>query len=55
MADWYVERADSMRAGGVDLDQDEFDAELREVLRARVLPEFIDAEIRRIMQAVFRA
>ena len=49
MADWY------MRDDGAGVIQDKRDAELRRALRERVLPEFIDLEFERVMQAVFGA
>jgi hypothetical protein len=49
MADWY------MRDDGAGVIQDKRDAELRRALRDRVLPEFIDLEFERVMQAVFGA
>ena len=49
MADWY------MRDDGAGVISHERDAELRRALRDRALPEFIDLEFERIMQAVFGA
>jgi hypothetical protein len=38
---------------GIEVHQEELDAGLRQVLRERLLPEFIEHEFERIMRAVF--
>jgi hypothetical protein len=55
-ADWYVNRAaDDIREGGeIELDRGKLDASLREALRERCLPEHVETEFTRIMDAVFR-
>ncbi len=53
LARWYEDRADALRHDGIEVDQEELDAGLRQVLRERVLPEFIEYEFERIMRAVF--
>ena len=40
--------------GGIELDRGKLDAGLREALRERCLPEHVETEFTRIMDAVFR-
>ena len=55
-AAWYVDRAaDRLHEdGGIELDRGKLDAGLREALRERCLPEHVETEFTRIMDAVFR-
>ena len=55
-ADWYVDQAadDIREGGGIELDRGKLDASLREALRERCLPEHVETEFARIMDAVFR-
>jgi hypothetical protein len=55
-ADWYVDQAadDIREGGGIELDRGKLDASLREALRERCLPEHVETEFTRIMDAVFR-
>jgi hypothetical protein len=54
LARWYQDRFDSLRDGGIDgVDTRELDGELWQLLRKRTLPEHIDIEFERVMQAVF--
>ena len=48
----YLEQAD---AQGDGLDQAALDADLRQALRERVLPEHVETELERVMQGVFPA
>ena len=54
-ADWYVDQAaDRLReGGGIELDRGSLDASLREALRERCLPEHVETEFARVMEAVF--
>jgi hypothetical protein len=54
LAHWYEEEADRRR-GGITIDQDALDRDLRRLLAERgVFPEFIAVEFERVMQVVFR-
>jgi hypothetical protein len=53
LANSYKERCDAQRKGGAEVDQEELDAGLRQVLAEMVLPEHVDVEFERVMQAVF--
>ena len=55
-ADWYLDQAaDRLReGGGIELDRGWLDASLREALRERCLPEHVETEFARVMEAVFR-
>jgi hypothetical protein len=55
LANWYITRADELRDGGVDLDEDALAAGLRQILAQRVLPEAIDTEFERVIEAAFHA
>jgi hypothetical protein len=56
-AHWYEDRADEARKRGADLRDegvlDELGAAVREVLRRECLPEFVEVEFERVMDAVF--
>jgi hypothetical protein len=54
LAGWYTACADELRDGGAVLDQDKLDSRLRDALRKRVLPEAIDTEVARVIEAAFR-
>jgi hypothetical protein len=41
-------------SGEIELDREKLDADLREALRERCLPEYVETEFTRVMDAVFR-
>jgi hypothetical protein len=54
-ADWYQESAYSQMQEGGDVNAAALDEELRRRLAAQVLPEHIEIEFQRVMDAVFGA
>lgn len=54
LADWYEDRADAQRQGSCDLNQAELATLLRRKLAEYVLPEHVELEFGRVLQAVFR-
>jgi putative DNA primase/helicase len=52
-AEWYSDCAHRDQRGG-GLDTDRLDAELRQKLAERVLPEYVETEFKRVIEAVFR-
>jgi putative DNA primase/helicase len=56
LAHWYVDRAAERvhEDGGIELNRKKLDADLREALRERCLPEHVETEFTRVMAAVFR-
>lgn len=52
LADWYIDQADQRRCG-CNLATTALDAELRGLLREEVFPEAIEAELSRVLDAVF--
>ena len=51
---WTRLPTDLREGGGVELDRGKLDAGLREALRERCLPEHVETEFTRVMDAVFR-
>src|SRR5262245_27687277 len=51
---WYEDRADAQRQGGCEVDQAELDTLLRCKLAEYVLPEHVELEFGRVLQAVFK-
>ena len=54
IARWCENRADAQRQGGCEVDQAELDTLLRSKLAEYVLPEHVELEFGRVLQAVFR-
>ena len=52
IVDWYKDQT-NRRYNDDTLDTDALDAELRALLRAEVLPEFVEVEFKRVMDLVF--
>jgi putative DNA primase/helicase len=55
LANSYKERGDAQRNGGIEVDQEELDAGLRQVLTEMVLPEFVEVEFQKVIRLVFAA
>jgi hypothetical protein len=50
-----LDLAEAQRQYGGEIDQAEIEEDLRVILREEVLPEFVEVEVARVMQAVFAA
>jgi hypothetical protein len=54
IARWYEKRADAQRQGGCEVNESELNTLLRRKLAEYVLPEHIELEFGRVLQAVFK-